>query len=862
MNPASERAARRLILAALALLPLLLIALWRVQGDSAPELAHDPGAARLDPAELLRDGGSRAAPAPSRQHAQRSVVAPGARRLTDLERLPQGGPDSLLLTVLDQHSAQPVAGAALRVSSRGRLEFSAWLLAEPDWPSDLAAVLTAITNDRGQADLRGLPPRPLWIEAEFEQRYGTLRVDPPFAGQRHALVLEPSLGVEVQTLWAEDGRPAAGLWLSLNIKHGKSSLQLLERQRSDPQGLARFPHIERHLASLQGVSQGLVIRPEGIWRDAPEVRFDPWDCDRRLELLCPPAGSVRVRVCDEDGQVPEATGSVTLRWHDRDSGALRTDLRALRGGCADFPQIELGLSLVGTIDHPDWRLLERSEAKLQGPSRAGEIVEAFWPAECSYLPDRALLLDPQGRPLARRLVLIDSEAVQFARDPLDLRAETDDLGLLDRPLPDRIGRFLNLPLSVWDGERWLEGVFPGESSDAEADAAPLEVRLVPLASQIEVQALDGAGRPLAGLGAHAPWFGDPYDPHRNYEPDAFPSSALAGHAPLAVSGPDGRLRLGLGSALQPSDVVFAHPLFLRRRFEPPPPQSGPGPVRVRFEPAGMLRGRLRLGPQELLWLSELALVDEASGERVDRARLDRAGRFEFVSIPPGSYRLEALWSLPGLPLVLVRGLEIEAGRVLSGGDLDGIDMSGSLRRLDLHCLDEQGEPLSDVRVFWRVPGRTEWQQERCDREGIARLTLPQGTVELLAHGPGRRAFFGLAGAGEQRVLLGPSPRLSLLWRENPRLLPHHSLTIELSAGDPGWPRLESELRIAVSDAHADFRPYPGGARLSCRLRVRRSAKSGLPEERFEARLEVPLDPNAAQQSVELEWPAELAQLLR
>jgi hypothetical protein len=855
------------VLGALGVGLLLLASLWSSIPAARPGDRPEPSAARPEAsrsagvADTALDSEAGAPP------AERRDLLPAERRYSRFDPPLRSGPDGLLLAVLDQDSAAPVTGASVRVLRRRAGPLAAHWLEAPEWPSDLIPVATGRSDSRGEAESRALPPQPLWIEADLEGRYGCLEVEPPLHGQRLELVLEPDLSVEVQTLWEADGQAAPGVWLGLYQRQPSGNLRLFAEARSDSTGLATFRHLQRHQLEGEASLGDWLIRLQGLVRERPEVRFDPSRPGQRLELLCPAVGSIEVRVADAAGASPELGGSVHLEGRDEASEVRLSLYEPLEDGRANFRQVEVGLELTGNLYRAALRLEAGAELSVEAPAYAGDARVVEWRLQGRLRPDRVRLLDPEGRPLGQRLVVFESLRG-------GVRTSTDPSGVLTRPVLDPVDAFLTQRLRVWDRQRWLTGQLEpmGKELGPDAPLRDLQLRASPL--EFRFLALDPAGQPLEDLAVHGYWPGATYTTEADSAVlerlpkgsiDSLPFGAIHGallatHAPLACSDATGRFSLGGEQAEDFEYLQLAHPLCQRRPIGPVPP--GIDPIPLQLEPAGMLRGRLLLGPEERPWLNGLVLIDESSSAAIDRVGLDRAGRFEFVSIPPGSYRLEALWSLPGPPAVLVRGLEIEAGRVLSGGDLDGIDVSGTVRRLELWCSDEEGDPLPQIQVFWRPSGQTVWQQGRCDGAGLARLNLPDGPVDLLVHCPGKRAFFGPAGQGEQRVRLGASPELSLAWRETPRLLPHHRLTIELSAGEPGWPELDSDLRIDVSPEHADLQPYPGGSRLRFRLLVRRGVKSGLPEERFERRFEVPLDPNAAQQSIEIDWPAEFAHLLR
>lgn len=869
MSPRPRDRRRRLAWAAFTALGLgllLLVAQWNAVPAARPGAPTEPSAARPAPPSA----GSAAAALASQAGAppaERRDLPPAERRYERFDPPPRSGPDGLLLAVLDQDSAAPVAGASVRVLRRRAGPLAAQWFEAPDWPSDLIPVATGRSDSRGEAEFSALPPQPLWIEAEVEGRYGCLEVEPPLHGQRLELVLEPELAVEVQTLWEADGQAAPGVWLGLYQRVRSDSLRFFAEVRSDSSGLATFRHLQRHQLEGEACLGDWLIRLQGLVQERAEVRFDPTRPRQRLELLCPAVGSIEVRVVDAAGVSPESGGLVHLEGWDDAAEARLSFYEPLENGRASFRQVEVGLDLEGGLYRSAFGPEGGAEPSVEAPSYAGEAQVVEWRLQGRLRPDRVRLLDPEGRPLGQRLVVF--EGLRGA-----VRASTDPSGVLIRPVLDPVEAFLVQRLRVWDRQRWLTGELEPMGDEEGPDAAPRDLRLRPSPLELRFLALDPAGQPLADVAVHGYWPGAIYGSEADSEAleglpvesiDRLPfgpihGALLATHAPLARSDASGRFSLGGDAAEDFEYLMLAHPLCQRRRIGPVPP--GVDPIPLELEPAGVLRGRLLLGPEERPWLSGLVLIDESSSAAIDRAGVDRAGRFEFVSIPPGSYRLEARWALPGPEPVLARGLQIAAGQVLCGGDLDAIGSSGLVRRLAVECLDADGDPLPEGRLFWRVQGVSVWHERDCDASGRVKLALPTAPVDLLLTAPGMRAASGTAGEGELSLRLSPSPTLRLAWRENPRLLPHHHLTVELEAGEPGWPPLDAGLRIDLSADLAQPQPYPGGTRLSCNIRVRRSAKSGLPEQRFAHSFELPLDPSAPDQALELDWPAELAHLLR
>lgn len=174
----------------------------------------------------------------------------------------------------------------------------------------------------------------------------------------------------------------------------------------------------------------------------------------------------------------------------------------------------------------------------------------------------------------------------------------------------------------------------------------------------------------------------------------------------------------------------------------------PGQLLVRGSGEPVL-GHLGLGPI-------LLALDRPRGKSdpLD-ARLDAQGRFDLSGLRPGRLRVALHLSGHGEPLAVVRGVEVEAGRVTEDPRLQQIDLR-QLRTLHLRLRDADGAALRPMYVGVRQAGEKTWKEVYVQGDGKLELTVVGAAADLRVAQAGYRAqvFDQVSRDGELQVRAG------------------------------------------------------------------------------------------------------------
>lgn len=390
-----------LALVTLALLALLALALLGPSDDRPSSLTgSDPARGASADASLetgVGDGG-----ASRSEDARRASIASNDTGPSPSEHSTVG----TSLRVIDGVTGLPVAGAVvafLDESERADGDGSMEDRRRVSWREKVDGRGTRRTTD--ESGRVGVPQRTRLVVARHEAdgvvRIGSLRLD--WAAPRQlelALFEREPWRVSVVD---EAGAPVVGIPV---VMFDFASQRLLDRRRTDAQGLVRFDRIDPLPAGVELGPED--TRPYGFALDAvlARARFTYAEVEApagdTLQLVCPPTGAIDVVVGEGPPILPGETLGLCNQVRDL---RLRFDPRyrpcqakPLRRGVTRFEFVEVGQRLHVVMDE----LGVRTEEVVTGPVTPGEVVRVHLD---DWLPEPVVegrVLDESGAPFVRR----------------------------------------------------------------------------------------------------------------------------------------------------------------------------------------------------------------------------------------------------------------------------------------------------------------------------------------------------------------------------------------------------------------------------------------------------------------------------
>jgi len=615
------------------------------------------------------------------------------------------------------------------------------------------------TDGKGQLQLT-VPTTPFLLAAQHGELYGESLYNRAHDGDVLWLQLLPDheLRVRVQD---ERGQAVAAFPLAVDLQ-GEEWTQRVGTAQTDQTGLARLPHFESWLPAQIGSRQP-VIRAAAPFREAPELKLD-WQQlpQQELLLVLPPYGGVRLELLTAKGQPAMGPRRTFLQredtqgdfWTDYRGLEMRADLGAgevlAQGGVADYPFVGLGLQLAAGafLDDSD-RPFER---KLQGPTRAGELIHATLQANQSRPRLHFRAVDDRGQPFALTDIqlAIRIEGVAYGFQDM-ARLHTDAAGRATYVVtagkggaaPEHLVIDFSLPTKPEDWRAQFESTEPLASGVIELGDLVFTRR--PLVAAGHVLTRDG--RALGGARVRV-LYRVAADDWRTLNRRIYPAAedgafAIHGEAPS----PELRLQV-------------SHPDYPETQMDILP---GSSKLRVIMDEGRELRGEIRLDAE--LEPSDLSVVvapdplPQTLGEAYwdwPQQRLSPQGDFRFVLADGGARTLLLIDSETAALLGTMPGVIPWPTTAEGDPRLQPWDRRGQVHRFVMHFVDEDGLPAQEVGLILdEVPGLgDDGHPEASLWRGTGTLLVPGNQLRFTAIGKNRRALDGLmATPGEETFVL-------------------------------------------------------------------------------------------------------------
>jgi hypothetical protein len=806
------------VAAGLAIVGLAVVLVVHGHGDGAPPPAAGPRAGATEPAAPRSDAEPDA--------LQRALAAPDAERAWPAARTQE-----LLVQVLDAGD-RPAAGADVSASD---LDWMTRRVADEglDWDAPagrdlrqrLAKHATAGTD--GTVVVLVTAGRTL-VEARQGDRWAFALLPKPPADGRVVLRLEADLTRAVQVVDGA-GFARAGVPVAIRRQVNPRPRYEWKTTATGPDGVAVFEHYQRRLQ--QGAGWHFVFAfpvPAEPALPVPELA-GPELVGPVPELVLPGAGSLRIRVRDGQGRIPDcaglqphaaatAPGGGEPLWPEGPWSRPRLDAR----GEALVPWLGLGLELAVELRRTDsTHVLAR--AVCAGPRRDGETAACELVCDLEPVPavTGRFVLDG-GRPWPAAVVRAQALLTPTPADyPGSQQLEVDTAGRFRLELP-----FARPP---GGSRRYLfSGQHPGGLGSVLA-FVPLDEP--PPGLDLGDVVLDH-GRLLAA-GRVVDLRGQPLGRARLQLAERVTALQQSLDRPVftagvAITGPDGAFALHL----PPGELAPGGPLLLsteckgyladdRREIG-----HGDGRLVIVLAPAGALAGSLRL--DDGLLPGDVALTLVGATDVPVHLRPDAT--FLHERLPAGVFTLQvrrrgADGRLEAAPAAAVDGIVVEPGRTTRDDRLHGLFVPGSLHTLRIAVVDRNGVPVPGAVA--RIDGLRNARATPAGDDGICRVRTPSLPVDVTvtAYGYRPHRLPGLAADAEAALDDGIAVRLRTGLRAQPGE-PAHSLGLMLfEVDDRGLRRdlVQGELvpitrRFFDADGELALR-LPGAGVLECELFV-------------------------------------------
>lgn len=688
------------------------------------------------------------------------------------------GPTLLVVDAVDRH---PLAGAEVTYVDLGAIDSREKF--ESIGLRDELVVrrgTTVGTDAEGRVTLPAFGGEAL-IRAHAAGLWGQIEIANPGADEL-TLSLSRDRGVSVAVVDPQ-GAPMPGVPVALfesSREGGPGDLVLWRGVTAEETGIAEIPHLQWYVTRLEeraplAPGAALFVTLHFPTKEPVRVTLDPQDLPAGpIRIAAPATGSLRVRVIGKNERPYLGEMSVFVSAAGAGAGSATGDLATFvqftKSGVAEFPWIEVGTRLRIAAGWPASGF-DTAEDECEGPSEAGEQVEAVLRLEVKHPVVVARILGADGAPLGDRDVRIGFALARPSTMPIPLRtnARSDGDGAVRHPLQMLRGRsfprilefvvpFAEAGLEE-EPEWWGQATLPAAPDEGgEYRLGDIRLERVPLV--VSGRVVDADGKPLG---------------------DARVSVAAEGAVFAGTTHADGSFRIHGRGAEGSLEVAAA-----KARFEIPEPleaQPGAEGVEIVLRPATMVRGRVLVGEGVPL---EKVFVWVADASRKHEAFLRSGGEFAFY-VAPGTVNVEVRLRSESEPIYAFEGLEVPEGEETDLGD---IDLRERIRVLPLAVVDEARQPVAGAWVLAATGENAGTPLGQTDTFGRIRLPAAgSGTLDCLV---GRRGYrsgrIGLP-AKNPTLLLRPPLRVRLVAPEGvappaPPLALTCVLEIEAAPQDP------------------------------------------------------------------------------
>lgn len=613
------------------------------------------------------------------------------------------------------------------------------------------------------------------------------------------------------------GEPVAGVPIAIQYTY-HSRFYVGPVRRTDAKGKAHFYSISM-LTQKEGGPTKFFARLE--FPVKPAMGHDPERIELtnsilekgEVTLTMPETGGVRVRVIDENGEPVSSPGMVAIHTQDWSHGAP-TDQhleKEVVDGVVEFPFIGVGTSLTASFEQEGGR--NKDYVKLDGPSRAGEWVEAEivasnWP----YLT--GLLLDADGLVLANHNCELESFRTIGQRETSgQYRIKTDDegrfrveLGRADEAhsVSARRGVFTaDLPNI---GASRAEAIIPHPLMPGGNDIG--EITFVSTQPRLAGRVLNEKGDGVAAAMIQI----RPVKPKSQNEGGI----SIGSDGGISIGGSRSRTRLsgetdsqGAFALYGEMDDVATYQVTIRAKGYQPLTQEVPaGTQGVEFVllRAGILAGTVLIDdgiPVDSLWF-----MVQSPGVRNVYVRLEQTnepGRYTFqcdVEVGP-TYQFVARTRM-GEDLFILDSLSFLPGQVSRPPALQPLDLRGMIKAIHFIVQDSEGNRMS---AGYSVIEGNRSTGSDIDAGGTTLLTTGEGFSKMEIRASGYRTVTLLDVRTDQVITMEPA--LSIVLQLPNEIVGHHGKPFHflLKRVDSPQP-LHSGYFDAKGKAQA-FVPSPG-----------------------------------------------------
>ena len=545
-------------------------------------------------------------------------------------------------------------------------------------------------------------------------------------GDELVLELTPDRTLTVDVV-GEDGLPREGVGIQLGTTRPELSDRLGDYW-SGPDGRLELRHLDAFYPDLREGSS-LCVSLSVPLRTPVEWTGDPARLPRQpIRLVLPETGSLRVHVSPwrevEARRAIPAWVNVTplLRDPVHPESTLRGRRQSIRleGGEAQFAYVGLGLELLVEV-HPDQHMMPPEPRRVRGPQRSGEEVACGFELRGAYPVITGSLFAPDGAPLedagVEGEVVVESDG---RTERVEFRTRVHSAGGLAVTLPTRAREedFRRLRLTTESVPRLTADVaiqLPNEQLSGHVGEIRLE--RPPIVASGRVVHSDGEPFHWAAVRVvrKVPWNNaDGYQWHNANEY-------------MTMSGPDGAFEV-VGELGEGEFAIFA----TASGYLDAPRQVLSGSntdLVLTLEQEGQLAGSVRLDEGiDPTWLRVTARPKLESArfsfdpdpEYVPTARLLSNGSFLLSNLPPGPARVTLAIEGQPSPLAVVDDVPVVSGEVVRDPRLQGLDLRGELRRIEIGVRNLSGDPIAQGHVAFDLGA-----------DGVRHIALEGGRASIL-----------------------------------------------------------------------------------------------------------------------------------
>ncbi|MEQ8762491.1 MAG: hypothetical protein RL885_01095 [Planctomycetota bacterium] len=582
------------------------------------------------------------------------------------------------------------------------------------------------------------------------------------------LPLDPRVGVEIESAasldelvelvvpdsarrWLEDlrvlvvdesNRPQAGVPVELAEKslRAGSSDQSMATATTNDEGFADLPLeklVERlgHYQSL-GIATEYLVTVDLALADVPRIPVSFSGGRQVIRLVLPSTATLEIEVLDHESRPVTAAGSVALFW--RDPAAATTDtrfdrlhdhIRQLEAGVATYERVGLGLEFQVSAGVSDGSSGAKGEIFL-GPTTAGETQRVTVQLSIPSPWVTGRVVDENRRPIPSHYLVVEDwsepetprSAASGPKRPGWLTMTTDADGRFRFQVVvgsdqnrSRHLRFLEKESPGGDyvaNGRWARRDIPVVlSAGSTHDLGDVQMEAIPILVAGRTVLVDGTP-----LGSVYVTLQHPYGPpdERRWTNDTRVSADANGYFEMRDPGEWDVIRIrghrlpdhfGSSEDIVPGSTDVVLVMHDKKEQE---------------KSLGRLEGRLRL--DEDIPVFALHVEIRCGGVQRDR----EVGPFGYFGLPgakPGIATLEVKTQDGDWLIDRMEGVEIVAGEKATDERLQGWDLRGKIRRLEVRVLTESGQPIVNTKL--RVDahsGGGDWIET--DGDGKLQMIVP------------------------------------------------------------------------------------------------------------------------------------------